>query len=41
MKTRLPAVILALIVVQVICAGVFFVDVLRDVVELGGPDWGR
>lgn len=40
MKTRLPAFILALIVAQVICAGVFFFDVLSDVIELGGPDWG-
>lgn len=40
MKLRLPALILALIVAQVICALVFLVDVTRDVATAGGPDWG-
>lgn len=40
MKTRLPALILGLIAAQLICAAVFLVDVLRDVMDAGGPDWG-
>lgn len=40
MKPRLPLLIMAMIAVQVICAIVFFVDVMRDVAALGGPDWG-
>jgi DNA-binding CsgD family transcriptional regulator len=40
MKTRLPALIMALIAAQVVCALVFFVDVTRDMAELGGADWG-
>lgn len=40
MKTRLPALIMGLIVAQVLCALVFFVDVMKDVSSLGGPDWG-
>ena len=39
MKPRLPALIMVLIAAQVICAIVFFVDVMRDMAELGGPDW--
>jgi DNA-binding CsgD family transcriptional regulator len=40
MNLRLPVVIMVLIAAQVICALVFFVDVMKDVAELGGPDWG-
>lgn len=40
MKIRPPALIMALIAAQVVCAIVFFIDVMRDVVEAGGPDWG-
>ncbi|WP_421693911.1 helix-turn-helix transcriptional regulator [Aestuariivirga sp.] len=40
MKTGLPALIIGLIAVQIICAIVFFVDVLSDMAELGGPNWG-
>ncbi|MCX7349546.1 MAG: helix-turn-helix transcriptional regulator [Alphaproteobacteria bacterium] len=39
MKIRLPVLIMAMIAAQVICALVFFVDVMRDVATLGGPDW--
>jgi len=39
MKIRLPVLIMALIAAQVVCALVFFVDVMRDVADLGGPDW--
>lgn len=39
MKNRLPVLIMALIAAQVVCAGVFFMDVMKDLVELGGPDW--
>ena len=38
-KTSLPALIVGLIAAQVVCAVVFFVDVLRDMSELGGMDW--
>lgn len=40
MKIRLPALIMGLIAAQVVCAIVFFVDVMRDAATLGGPDWG-
>lgn len=40
MKPRLPALVLTLIVVQIICAGVFFFDVMSDMAEAGGPGWG-
>ena len=40
MKLRLPVLVMGLIVAQVICGLVFFVDVTRDVVTSGGPDWG-
>lgn len=40
MKHRLPTLIMALIAAQVICAIVFFVDVMRDVADTGTVDWG-
>jgi DNA-binding CsgD family transcriptional regulator len=40
MKIRLPALIMGIIAAQVVCASVFLVDVMKDVAELGGPDWG-
>ena len=40
MKTGLPVLIIGLIAAQVICGAVFFVDVLGDWAETGGPDWG-
>ncbi len=39
MKIRLPDLITLLIVAQVVCAIVFFVDVTKDVAELGRADW--
>ncbi len=39
MKVRLPALITGIIAVQVVCAAVFLVDVMRDVATSGGPDW--
>lgn len=40
MKFRLPALIMSLIAAQVVCAIVFFVDVLSDMANRGGPGWG-
>jgi DNA-binding CsgD family transcriptional regulator len=40
MKIRLPALVMGLIAVQVICTIVFFVDVTKDVVETGGASLG-
>lgn len=40
MKTGWPALIIGLIAAQILCAVVFLVDVLRDVSEMGGPNWG-
>lgn len=39
MKTGLPALIIGLIAAQLVCAGVFLADVLRDMADLGGPSW--
>ena len=40
MKTGLPTLIMGLIAAQLICAAIFLLDVLRDMVEQGGPGWG-
>lgn len=38
-KPRLPTLIMAVLVAQIICALVFVADVLRDLADLGGPAW--
>ena len=40
MKPRLPAIIIALIAVQIVCAGVFLADVLGDASEQMAVSWG-
>lgn len=40
MNIRLPTLIMGLIAAQVLCAIVFFVDVMRDVMDAGGPNFG-
>ncbi len=39
MKPRLPAIIIALIAVQIVCAGVFLADVLGDASEQTAMSW--
>ncbi len=39
MKPRLPAIIIALIAVQIVCAGVFLADVLGDASEQAALRW--
>ncbi|PZF78261.1 helix-turn-helix transcriptional regulator [Aestuariivirga litoralis] len=39
MKPRLPTLIIIMLAGQIVCALIFMADVLRDLVDLGGPAW--